>query len=193
MDVVTRRPVKLSTLGPEYRLAQMFPGVPPDIRNKYRVDWQTIEVPEMVEQLRESCKVKLPDGSRDIPPHPSIANKAIDYVVANRDYLGLRMKKAMGRLMLRSMSLGNKEEAQEYRKLLKNYLTIENLVSAPFRQMIFDAEGRVGPNFGNLDLKSYCGKDLYERVADYLVLKGKVAHWEKKVVDAGYVEKNPQT
>ena len=193
MDVVTRRPVKLSPLGPPYRLAQMFPGVPPDVRHKYRVNWRTIEVPEMVKQLQELCRVKLPDGTRDIPPHPSIANKAIDYVVANRDYLGWRMKKAMGRLLLRSMSLGNKEEAQEYRKLLKNYLTIENHVSAPFRQMIFDAEGRVGPNFGNLDLKSYCGKELYERVADYLVLKGMVAHWEKKVVDADFVEKNPQT
>jgi len=60
MDVVTRRPVKLSTLGPEYRLAQMFPGVPPDIRNKYRVDWQTIEVPEMVEQLREYARSIYP-------------------------------------------------------------------------------------------------------------------------------------
>ena len=50
--------------------------------------------------------------------------------------------------------------------------------------MMQDAEGRVGPNFGNLDVSSYCAGPLYERVANYLVLKGMVAHWEKKVVDA---------
>ena len=32
MDMVTRRVVKLSDLGPEYRLAQMFPGVPEEVR-----------------------------------------------------------------------------------------------------------------------------------------------------------------
>ena len=37
MDVVTRKAVKFSTLGPEYRLAQMIPGVPPDVREKHRI------------------------------------------------------------------------------------------------------------------------------------------------------------
>jgi hypothetical protein len=55
-----------------------------------------------------------------------------------------------------------------------------------------DAEGRVGPNFGNLDLQSFCKGDLYERIGNYLVLKGMVAHWEKKVVDANFYENNPQ-
>ena len=54
--------------------------------------------------------------------------------------------------------------------------------------MILDAEGRVGTNFGNLDLKSFCSGELYERTACYLVLKGMVAHWEKKTRDAEYVE-----
>jgi len=193
MDVVTRKAVKLSTLGPEYRLAQMFPGVPPDIREKHRFDWNTVEVPQMVDKLREACEVTLEDGSRGIPPHPSVANTAIDFILANRDYLGRRMKNTLGRLQLQSMSKGDKEAAQKAQKLYKNYLTLENHISAPFRQMIMDAEGRVGPNFGNLDLKTYCGKELYERCADYLVLKGMVAHWEKKVVDADYIEKNPQT
>ena len=193
MDVVTRKAVKLSSLGPEYRLAQMFPGVPPEIREKYRFDWKTVQVPEMVEQLREACSVKLDDGSRGIPPHPSVANKAIDFVLANRDYLGVRMKKTLGRLQMRSMSQGNKDEAREYQKLWKNFCTLENHISAPFRQMIMDAEGRVGPNFGNLELMNYCDGELYERCANYLVLKGMVANWEKKVVDAEYVEKTPQT
>ena len=193
MDVVTRKAVKLSDLGPEYRLAQMFPGVPPQIREKYRFDWKSAEVPEMVEALRSACSVKLPDGSVGIPPHPSVANKAIDFVIANRDYLGYRMKKTIGRLTMRSMWKGNAQEARENKKLWKNFLTLENHISAPFRQLIQDAEGRVGPNFGNLDLMSFCDGELYERVANYFVLKGMVAHWEKKVVDADYVEKNPQT
>ena len=193
MDVVTRKAVRLSNLGPEYRLAQMFPGVPPDIRNAHRWDWKTVEVPEMVESLRQACYVKLADGSRGIPPHPSVANKAIDFVLANRDLMGYRMKRLLGRITMRAASQGNMEEAAENQKLWKHFMTLENHISAPFRQMIMDAEGRVGPNFGNLDVKSYCNGDLYERTANYLVLKGMVAHWEKKVVDADYVEKTPQT
>jgi hypothetical protein len=193
MDVVTRKAVQLSTQGPEYRLAQMFPGVPPDVRAKYRVDWKTVTVPELVQGLKEAATVTLPDKSRGIPPHPSLANAAIDYVLANRDYLGHRMKKTLGRMQMRSMSLGNRGEAAELLKLWKNFLTLENHISAPFRQMIMDAEGRVGPNFGNLDLLTYCKGDLYERCANYLVLKGMVAHWEKKVVDADFIERTPET
>ena len=193
MDVVTRKAVKLSDLGPEYRLAQMFPGVPPPIREAYRIDWKTTEVPQMVEALREASSTKLEDGSVGIPPHPSVTNKAIDFVLANRDYLGYRMKRTLGRLQMRSMWKGNIEEAKAYQHLWKNFMTLENHISAPFRQMIMDGEGRVGPNFGNLDLMSFCDGQVYERVANYIVLKGMVAHWEKKVRDAEYVENTPQT
>jgi hypothetical protein len=193
MDVVTRKAVVLSRLGPDYRLAQFFPGVPPDVRAKYRWNWQTVTVPEMVETLRQACVVPVGDGGMDIPTHPSVASKAIDFVLANRDYMSARMKRTLGRLSMRSMYLNNKVEARMYRKLWKHFLTLENHISAPFRQMIMDAEGRVGPNFGNLDVKSYCNGELYERCANYLVLKGMVAHWEKKVVDAEYTERVPQT
>jgi hypothetical protein len=194
MDVVTRKAVKLSTLGPQYRLAQMFPGVPMEVREKHRFrDWKNVQVPAMVELLREAASVDLPDGSRGIPPHPSVTDTAIDFVLANRDLLGPKMKRTLGRLQMRNMSLGNKEEARRYQQLWKNFLTLENHISAPFRQMIMDAEGRVGPNFGNLDVKSFCGGELYERCANYLVLKGMVSHWEKKVLDADYLERTPQT
>lgn len=193
LDVVTRKAVKLSDMGPQYRLAQMFPGVPEDIREKYRFDWNTVEVPEMVEKLREACSVKLEDGSTGIPPHPSVANSGVDFVLANRDYLGYNMKSTLGRLTLKAASEERDDEAKEYQKLWKNFLTLENHISAPFRQIIQDAEGRVGPNFGNLELRKFCSGDLYERVGNYIVLKGMVAHWEKKVVDADYVEKTPQT
>lgn len=188
MDVVTRKAVVLSALGPEYRLAQMFPGVPPAIRDKYRVDWKTINVLDLVEKLREACSVK-----GEIPTHPSVANKAIDFVLANRDYMSYKMKRTLGRLTMSAQSKGNKEQAEKNQALWKNFLTLENHISAPFRQMLMDAEGRVGPNFGNLDIKSFCDGELYERAANYLVLKGMVAHWEKKVVDADYIEKTPQT
>jgi hypothetical protein len=196
MDVVTRKAVKLSTLGPQYRLAQMFPGVNNEIRDQYRFDWKTVEVPEMVERLRVACSVQLDaddTNTRGIPPHPSVADTAIDFVLANRDYLGREMKNTLGRLQMNSMSQGNKPEASAYKKLWKNFLTLENHISAPFRQMVMDAEGRMGPNFGNLDLKSYSNGERYERCANYLVLKGMVAHWEKKVKDAEYTERVAQT
>jgi len=187
MDVVTRKAVKLSNLGADARLAQMFPGVAPEVREKYRFDIKTIEVPDMVEQLKEACSVPLEDDKRGIPPHPSIANKGIDFVLANRDFLGYRMKKTLGRWTFHAASQGDIKEAKEvWNKLHKNFLTLENYISGPFRQILQDAEGRVGPNFGNLEITSFCDGDLYERIGNYLVLKGMVAHWEKKVVDADF-------
>lgn len=190
MDVVTRKAVVLSNMGPDYRLAQMFPGVPPDVRQKHRLDWTnpSTDVPHMVEALRRACSVQ-----GQIPEHPSVTNTGIDFVLANRDLLSHKMKRTLGRLQMKAMAEGNKEQALANQKLWKNFLTLENHISAPFRQIIMDAEGRVGPNFGNLDLMSFCDGHLYERTANYLVLKGMVAHWEKKVIDADYVEKTPQT
>lgn len=195
LDVVTRRAVKLSDLGPQYRLAQMFPGVPPPIRLKYRLDKRTLQVPEIVDKLNDACSVLLKDGSRGIPPHPSVANKAIDFVLANRDLMGYKMKRTLGRLAMRSAaaSSASVEKGQQFYKLWKNFETLENHISAPFRQMLFDAEGRAGPQFGNLDVKSFLNGHLYERTANYLVLKAMVAHWEKKVIDADSVEKKIQT
>ena len=198
MDVVTRKAVQLSSLGPMYRMAQMFPGVPPEIREKHRFDWSTVEVTDMVDKLREACVVPTKDGESgqekmSIPPHPKVSDNALDFVLANRDLLGSKMKATLGRLKLRAQSEGNVEEALEYRKLWKHFMTIDDSISAPFKQMIMDAEGRVGPNFGSLDLKSFCGTELYERTASYLVLKGMVAHWEKKVKDAEYFENTPET
>lgn len=198
MDVVTRKAVKFSTLGPEYRLAQMFPGVPPDVREKHRMDWKTVEVPEMVQKLREASLISVKDeetGEETMatPPHPEVSDNAIDFVLANRDLLGPNMKKTLGRLKLRAQSQMKTEEAIQNRRLWKHFMTLESSISAPFRQMLLDAEGKVGPNFGNLDLKSFCSGELYERTACYLVLKGMVAHWEKKVRDAEYVEATPET
>jgi hypothetical protein len=195
LDIVTRKAVQLPDT-PEQRLAVMFPQPTDDdessIRKKYRFDWRTITVPEMVEQWKHACYVTLPDGTRGVPPHPSVAQKAIDFVLANRDYMGPRMKKTLARWTMHHASNGDWEAAQEWKKIWDNYLVLENHISAPFRQIMQDAEGRVGPNFGNLDLQSFCNGHLYERIANYLVLKGMVAHWEKKVVDANFYENNPQ-
>jgi hypothetical protein len=194
MDVVTRKAVVLLP-NADLRLAQMFPGVPDEVRNRHRrSNWQSVS--EMMDAFEQAAMVTTMEdgGSRQmIPPHPSVANNALDFVTANRDLMGRNMKQTMGRVYVRYLSLRNLEVAKRYYKICKNFLTIENVLSAPFRQMILDAEGRVGPNFGNLDIKSYANGDLYERCANYLVLKGMVAHWEKKVVDADIVEKNPQT
>mmetsp|Transcript_15865 Transcript_15865/g.36572 ORF Transcript_15865/g.36572 Transcript_15865/m.36572 type:complete len:611 (-) Transcript_15865:80-1912(-) len=188
MDVVTRKAVKLSNLGADARLAQMFPGVPPEVREEYRVDWKTIEVPELLEKLKEAC---MKDGA--IPAHPSLTNKGIDFILANRDRLGYKMSKTIPRWTFNAASRGDIQEAKEvWNKLHINYLTMENYISGPFRQVMQDAEGRVGPNFGNLEILSFCDGDLYQRVGNYLVLKGMVAHWEKKVVDADFLENSDQ-
>ncbi|KAL9185219.1 hypothetical protein ACHAXT_002996 [Thalassiosira profunda] len=196
MDKVTGKAVVLSSLGPEYRLAQMFPGCPPEVREQYRFDVSTVTVPEMVERLKEACTVPLKNSATGeewlgIPPHPQVSNPAVDFVLANRDLLGHRMYKALGRLKLRSQSQFKKEEASELRQLWKHFMLLEDHISAPFRQMVLNAEAKVGPNFGNLDVKSYCGGERYERTANYLVLKSMVAHWEKKYNDAVALDEIP--
>jgi len=146
----------------------------------------------MIEELKEACMVDLGDGTRGIPKHPSLSNKGIDFVLANRDRLGYRMRKTIARWTFNTASKGDMKEAKEvWNKLHINFMTMENYISGPFRQIMQDAEGRVGPNFGNLEIMSFCNGELYERVANYLVLKGMVAHWEKKVVDADIFENQP--
>lgn len=196
MDVATRKAVQLSGLGPMYRMAQMFPGVPPEVRDQYRMDKNTVEVPEMIEKLKQVCLAPIKDEetgeeTMGYPVKPN--DSALDFVLANRDLLGPRMTKTLGRLKLRAQSEFKKEEALELRKLWKHYMIVDESLSAPFRQMLLDAEAKVGPNFGNLDLKSFCSGELYERTACYLVLKGMVAHWEKKLRDAEYIENTAET
>ena len=197
MDKVTGKAVILSSLGPEYRLAQMFPGVPEEVRAQYRFDWNTVTVEEMVDKLREACTVPLKNAEGKewlgIPPHPQISNPAVDFVLANRDHLGHRMKKTLGRLKLRAQSQFQKKEALEYRQLWKHFMLLEDHISAPFRQMLLNAEGKIGPNFGNLDVATYCNGELYERTASYLVMKSMVAHWEKKYQDAKDLEEIPDS
>lgn len=191
-DIVTGKAVELSNLGAEYRMAQMFPDVSPETRQKYRFDWKTVTVPEMVDKLSNALSVEGNEG-KSIPPHPQVLGTGVDFVLSNRDYLGYRMSRCLGRLKLRAQSQFKKEEALSLRRLWKKFLTVENHISAPFRQIVLDAEKKIGPNFGNLDLKSYCSGDVHERTASYLVLKGMVAHWEKKVKDAEYVESTTET
>jgi len=187
MDVVTRRAVKLSDLGPQYRLAQMFPGVPPDVRQKHRVanfySSKSFTGAQMVAKLEEACMY-----NGEMPPHPAVTNDSIDFMLANRDLLSVKMKKTLGRLKLKAQSLNQLDEARRYRKLLKKFLTLESHISAPFRQILVDAEEKLGPNFGNLDLKSYIGMEVYERTATYLILKGMAANWQQKTSDADYFE-----
>jgi len=195
MDVTNRKAIKLSDLGPEYRLAQMFPGVPPEIREKYRLDWSKVEVEDIVDAFSSFAKSESVDQDGEerkvIPDHPQLSNEVQDFVLANRDWLGPSFKKTLGTLKLRYQSQFNRDATIYHRRLWKHFLTIEDYTSAPFRQMMLDGEGKVGMNFGNLDLTSYCGGELYERASCYLVLKGMVSHWEQKVRDAEYVESTP--
>jgi len=52
-----------------------------------------------------------------IPPHPQVSNPVVDFVLVNRDLLGHRMKKPLGRLKLSAQSQFKKEEASKLRAL----------------------------------------------------------------------------
>lgn len=188
LDLVTGRAVVLSNQGPMARMAQFSPGVPPEIRDTLRFDFPSITVSEIVKRFTDACMV-----NGEIPPHPQVSNYAVDFVIANKDYLGMRLKKVLAQLKLRNQSVNKLDEARHYKKLLRHFILLENHITAPFKQIVLDAEGRVGPNFGNLDVRSYCSGELYERSAAYIVLKAMVAHWEKKVRDADFYTKTPKT
>jgi len=188
LDVTTGKAVKLSDLGPEYRLAEMFPGLPPDVRESLRQDRATADPLEILDGLKKS--VTLPDGTL---PKKKVSNEGLDYMVANWDLLGEGMKKMIGRLKLRNQWKQNVDEAKIYRDLWFHYMVLLNKISGPFRQICFDAEMKVGPNFGNIDVKSYCNGDLYQRAGAFIVLKALCCLWEKKTVDAQEIENTPST
>jgi hypothetical protein len=188
MDVITRQAIVLHA-NPDMRLAQMFPGIPMDVRSQYRYNWASVQVPDMIQSLQEACSLK----NGELPPAPSVTNTGIDFVLANRDLLGHRMSKTLGKLMMRAAWKEDKDKMRSYRNLLRNFLTIENYISAPFRQIIMDSELAIGPNFGNLDLPKFIGTSLYDRSAAYIVLKGMQCTWEKKLRDAEVIENTPQT
>jgi len=191
MDVITRKAVKLYD-EPMLRLAQLSPGVPPEIRDEYRFNnfYTDLEVPDIIARFK---KAAIDPDTNALPEHPSVLNTALDFVLANRDYLGQNFKKLLGRLKLRHQSLQEVEEARSYRALWKHFVTIEDHLSAPFRQMILNSEAVIGPNFGNLDVTSYLKGDLATRAAHYITLKATVAHWEKKLKDAEQIESSSAT
>ncbi len=188
LDVTTGKAVQLSALGPEYRLAEMFPGVPPDVREEMRQDRATADPVEILEALKKA--VTLPDGTL---PKKDVSNRGLHFTIANWDVLGEGMKKMIGRMKLRNQWQKNIEEAKYYRDLWFHYMVLLNKISAPFRQICFDAEMKIGPNFGNLDVKSYCNGDVYQRAGAFVVLKALCCLWEKKTVDAQEIDKTPRT
>jgi len=183
MDPVTRLPVALSNLGDDARLAQFFPGVPPATLAKLRIDPSTVTVEQLIAGLKSSIK----------DPTKPVCDDSLDFVIANRDQLGLEMKKTLSSIKLRHQSLGDLDQARLAKTLRDNYLVLENKISGPFRQMVLEAEQKIGPNFANLDIKSYAGKAVYERAATWLVLQAMRAIWEKKTRDANYYENNTRT
>jgi hypothetical protein len=80
MDVITRKAIVLHP-NPDMRLAQMFPGIPMDVRSQHRYDWATVQVPDMIQRLQDACSLK----NGELPPAPSVTNTGIDFVLANRD------------------------------------------------------------------------------------------------------------
>lgn len=182
MDPISRKPVELHP-DPVARLAQMFPGVTKDVRQQHRLNFPDIEVPEIIEKFRAACEV---DG--ELPAFPSVSKKGIDFVSANYDLLGRRFVRTLTRLKMRSAWLEEKENTLKYRSLVHHYHLIDNYLHAPFRQIITDTENRLGPNFGNLDVASYVGTEIYEHTAAYIVLKGMQCTWEKKLRDANLLE-----
>ena len=188
LDVTTGKAVQLSSRGPEYRLAEMFPGVPPDVRANLRLDRATADPMEILQALKTA--VTSPDGTL---PKKKVSNAGLDFMTANWDLLGEGMKKMIGRLKLRNQWQQNVDEAKYYRDLWFHYMVLQNKISAPFRQICFDAEMKIGPNFGNMDVKSYCNGDLYQRAGAFIVLKALCCLWEKKTVDAQEIENTPST
>mmetsp|Transcript_5942 Transcript_5942/g.12431 ORF Transcript_5942/g.12431 Transcript_5942/m.12431 type:complete len:369 (-) Transcript_5942:118-1224(-) len=96
MDVTTRRAVVLSPLGPQYRLAEMFPGVPPELRAQLRGDAR--------EHLREP--VLRAQGAQ----HDGAARRHVHDGVARLHALhaGILVDDDLGRLRLHLVARGDR-------------------------------------------------------------------------------------
>jgi len=185
LDVVTRKAVKLYD-DPRLRLAQMFPGVPPQTRKKYRMtDLAKMGPQDVINAFAIAASIKeTEDDELTLPTFPSIASKALDWVISNWDLLGIDFTAALGRCMMNGAYKKDAERMHAYRDLTRHHMLIENYISGPFKQFCNMAEERIGPNFGDLDMKAYCSGELYERCANYIVLKSMQCVWETKVRDA---------
>jgi len=184
MDVIHRRAIKMEK-DPDLRLEQMFPTLDKEIYDKNRLHWPTTTGPDMIAKLRAVSEI---DGK--LPVQPNVSKKAIDFVMANREVLGWRMKLTITRLSMKCAYEGKLDEMRSYQALGTHFRIIDDYISAPFRQMIMNAEIKVGPNFGNLNVAAYSGTELVDRAATYVVLKGMQCHWEKRLRDAQYLEDN---
>ncbi|GMH54590.1 hypothetical protein TrRE_jg13199 [Triparma retinervis] len=179
MDVLTKQPVKLSDRGDEYRMAEFSPGVAPEVRDKHRIPRSSLTVDAMVSGLSDVLPSPVEDPCNDA---------ALDFVVANRDWMGMEMKRCLTGMKLKAQSEGKMEEAKRLKELRDAYLILENKISAPFRQMVLNAEVSIGPNFANLDIRSYAGTAPYEVCATWVVLQGMRSVWEKKARDSSYYD-----
>lgn len=178
MDVIRRKPIFVDK-DPAKRLEQMFPEPSPEIRAKHRLDWNTVEFPEIRDKLRAACEI---NGT--LPVHPSVSHEGVEFVLANYDILGWRAQQTFSGLGLAAAYRGELKEMNATKALNINFRTIDNYIAAPFRQCIMDSELNVGPNFGNMNIASFAGTELWERAATYIVLKGMQCHWEKRLRDA---------
>ena len=103
MDVLTKQPVKLSNLGEEYRMAEFSPGVDLATRERHRIPRPNLTVEGLVEGLTKA----LPD-----PVGDPCNDEAVDFVLANRDWMGMEMKRCLTGMKLKAQSEGNVQEAK---------------------------------------------------------------------------------
>ena len=103
MDVLTKQPVKLSNLGEEYRMAEFSPGVDLATRERHRILRPNLTVEGLVEGLTKA----LPD-----PVGDPCNDEAVDFVLANRDWMGMEMKRCLTSMKLKAQSEGNVQEAK---------------------------------------------------------------------------------
>ncbi|GMH73926.1 hypothetical protein TrST_g6629 [Triparma strigata] len=187
MDITTSRPVILSKLGPEYRLAEFSPSTPPDVREVHRVG-KGMSVNDIISTFAATLPSDTSPTNKEI-----CSPSALDFVLSNRDLLGPKFKKTLTRLKLKSQSLDNISAAKEYRSIRNAYLILENKISSPFRQIVLEREVKIGPNFSNLDLKSYVGRHGYEINGSWIVLQAMRLTWEKKTRDSQYYSTTSRT
>mmetsp|Transcript_24059 Transcript_24059/g.50158 ORF Transcript_24059/g.50158 Transcript_24059/m.50158 type:complete len:519 (+) Transcript_24059:1-1557(+) len=175
MDVLTKQPVKLASTT-QGRNSEFMPRETDEERSRLRLSKPKVE--DLVEGLKGSIANLYQPVDKD----------SVAWVLSNRDYMGVEMKRALTAVKLKMQSEGREDEAREYKALRDAYVILENYISSPFRQQVLTSESRVGPNFSNLDITSYAGDEECEVRATWVVLQGMRSVWEKKTRDQRYYE-----
>jgi len=170
LDPVSKMPVYLPQ-EEDTRMALCFPRGAKALRESARLSWSSATTYEEVRAgLLAACKA----GNETMR----------DFVLANYDHLGVDVALLLTGLRMNALFRKSKGEAAELTEARDLFLKAEQILGTPFRQIMKEAELRVGASVNDFKALEKMASTLpaSEASASWLLIKAAVATWEDKFV-----------